>query len=119
MGGQFVSLLGTFMTNFALTIWAWQVTGEATALAMVGLAFVLPNILPTGYSRMFGKAKASPTIARAVASPVTCHAQIVRAKFVMKVPRRLTNWPPQITVNPRIPERKGCLLDSVDSINTC
>ena len=44
-GGQFVSLLGTFMTNFALTIWAWQVTGEATALALTGLAFVLPNIL--------------------------------------------------------------------------
>ena len=77
------------------------------------------NAPATGYSRMFGKAKASPTIARAVASPVTCHAQIVRAKFVMKVPRRLTNWPPQITVNPRIPERKGCLLDSVNSINTC
>ncbi len=44
-GGQFVSLLGTFMTNFALTIWAWQETGEATALALTGLAFVLPNIL--------------------------------------------------------------------------
>jgi DHA3 family macrolide efflux protein-like MFS transporter len=44
-GGQFVSLLGTFMTNFALTIWAWQVTGEATALALTGLAFALPNIL--------------------------------------------------------------------------
>lgn len=40
-----MSLLGTFMTNFALTIWAWQVTGEATALALTGLAFVLPNIL--------------------------------------------------------------------------
>ena len=44
-GGQFVSLLGTFMTRFALTIWAWQVTGEATALALTGLAFALPNIL--------------------------------------------------------------------------
>lgn len=44
-GGQFVSLLGTFMTNFALTIWAWQETGEATALALTGLAFTLPNIL--------------------------------------------------------------------------
>ena len=44
-GGQFVSLLGTFMTNFALTIWAWQVTGEATALALTGLALALPNIL--------------------------------------------------------------------------
>jgi len=73
----------------------------------------------TGYSRIFGNTKASPVNARAVASPVTCHAQMVRAKFVMKVPRRLTNWPPQITVNPLIPDRKGCLLYSVNSINTC
>ena len=26
--GQFVSMLGTFMSQFALTIWAWQTTGE-------------------------------------------------------------------------------------------
>ena len=43
--GQFASLLGSAMTNFALTIWAWETTGTATALAMTGLAFVLPNIL--------------------------------------------------------------------------
>ena len=33
------------MSNFALTIWAWEVTGSATALAMTGLAFALPNIV--------------------------------------------------------------------------
>jgi DHA3 family macrolide efflux protein-like MFS transporter len=43
--GQFTSLLGSSMTNFALTIWAWEKTGTATALALTGLAFVLPNIL--------------------------------------------------------------------------
>jgi MFS family permease len=43
--GQFISLLGTNMTNFAITIWAWQQTGEATTLALTGLAFVLPNVL--------------------------------------------------------------------------
>ena len=43
--GQFTSMLGSSMTNFALTIWAWQVTGTATALALVGLAFMLPGIL--------------------------------------------------------------------------
>jgi predicted MFS family arabinose efflux permease len=43
--GQFTSLLGSAMTNFALTIWAWEKTGTATALALTGLAFVLPNIL--------------------------------------------------------------------------
>ena len=43
--GQFTSMLGSSMTNFALTIWAWEETGTATALALTGLAFVLPNIL--------------------------------------------------------------------------
>jgi len=43
--GQFVSLLGTSMSNFGLTIWAWQVTGEATALALVGFFFTAPYIL--------------------------------------------------------------------------
>ena len=31
--GQLISFLGTSMTQFALTIWAWEKTGEATALA--------------------------------------------------------------------------------------
>ena len=43
--GQLASLLGSAMSNFALTIWAWEVTGSATALAMTGLAFALPNIV--------------------------------------------------------------------------
>jgi DHA3 family macrolide efflux protein-like MFS transporter len=43
--GQLVSLLGTGMTRFALTIWAWQVTGEATALALVGFFSFAPTIL--------------------------------------------------------------------------
>jgi len=43
--GQLVSFLGTGMTQFALTIWAWEKTGEATALALVGFSFTLPYIL--------------------------------------------------------------------------
>jgi DHA3 family macrolide efflux protein-like MFS transporter len=43
--GQLVSFLGTGMTRFALTIWAWQVTGEATALALVGFFTYAPTIL--------------------------------------------------------------------------
>jgi len=39
--GQVVSLLGTGMTQFALTIWAWHVTGEATALANRSLTGLL------------------------------------------------------------------------------
>jgi len=43
--GQFVSLLGTGMTNFALTIWAWEITGKATALALVGFFNFAPTVL--------------------------------------------------------------------------
>lgn len=43
--GQVVSLVGTGVTRFALTIWAWQVTGTATALALVGFFSFTPAIL--------------------------------------------------------------------------
>lgn len=43
--GQSVSLVGSNMTNFGLMIWAWQVTGRATALALVGVFSFLPMIL--------------------------------------------------------------------------
>ncbi len=33
--GQVVSLVGTAMTGFALTLWAYRTTGLATALSMV------------------------------------------------------------------------------------
>jgi DHA3 family macrolide efflux protein-like MFS transporter len=42
--GQIVSLLGTAMSEFALTLWAYQVTGKATPLAMVGFFFVVPQV---------------------------------------------------------------------------
>jgi MFS transporter, DHA3 family, macrolide efflux protein len=43
--GQAISLLGTSMTNFALTIWAFQETGLATALALVGFFYILPLLI--------------------------------------------------------------------------
>ena len=43
--GQFTSILGTSMTNFALTILAWEQTGAATALALIGFSFTAPYIL--------------------------------------------------------------------------
>jgi len=42
--GQLVSLLGTGMTRFALTIWVWQITGEATSLALVGFFSYAPVV---------------------------------------------------------------------------
>ena len=43
--GQVLSLLGTGMTRFALTIWAYQMTGSATALAMVAFFSFGPTVL--------------------------------------------------------------------------
>lgn len=43
--GQLVSLLGTGMTRFALTIWAYQETGSATALTLVAFFSFGPLVL--------------------------------------------------------------------------
>ncbi|MEW5826024.1 MAG: MFS transporter [Candidatus Bipolaricaulota bacterium] len=43
--GQFVSLLGSGMTQFAITLWAYQLTGRATALALVGFFAFAPVVL--------------------------------------------------------------------------
>lgn len=42
--GQFVSILGSAMTGFGLAIWAWMMTGQATALALVAFASFAPMI---------------------------------------------------------------------------
>src|SRR5687767_13584949 len=43
--GQFISLLGTNMSRFALTIWAWELTGQATALALVAVFSFAPAVI--------------------------------------------------------------------------
>lgn len=43
--GQVFSLVGSAMTGFALTIWAWETQGSATALALVGFFNFAPLIL--------------------------------------------------------------------------
>lgn len=43
--GQLISLLGSNMTGFAMTIWAYELTGSATALALVGFFFVTPMLV--------------------------------------------------------------------------
>jgi DHA3 family macrolide efflux protein-like MFS transporter len=45
--GQVVSLLGSAMTWFAFTIWAWQKTGQATTLALISAFAFLPTVLFT------------------------------------------------------------------------
>ena len=43
--GQLVSLVGTSMSQFALTIWAYEKTGSATALALVGFFSYAPVVI--------------------------------------------------------------------------
>jgi MFS family permease len=43
--GQVFSMIGSAMTHFAMGIWAWDQTGQATPLALVGLFSFAPVIL--------------------------------------------------------------------------
>jgi MFS family permease len=43
--GQVISLLGSAMTWFAFTLWVWQKTEQASALATVSFLVFLPSIL--------------------------------------------------------------------------
>ena len=43
--GQLISLIGSAMTWFAFTIWAWQETGRASALATISFFAFLPAVL--------------------------------------------------------------------------
>lgn len=43
--GQVVSMLGTGMTNFALAVWIFQQTGQATALTTAMVFFMAPSVL--------------------------------------------------------------------------
>jgi MFS family permease len=43
--GQVASLIGTAMSQFGLTLWAYEVTGRATPLALVGFFFLVPMVV--------------------------------------------------------------------------
>lgn len=43
--GQIISVLASNMSNFALTIWAFQKTGSATVLGLVEVSFLLPFLI--------------------------------------------------------------------------
>jgi MFS transporter, DHA3 family, macrolide efflux protein len=42
--GQFVSTIGSYMTEFALSLWVWELTQSATAMALMGFFSQLPRI---------------------------------------------------------------------------
>lgn len=43
--GQVVSLIGSAMTSFAISVWAWEITGKATALSIVAFFNFAPLII--------------------------------------------------------------------------
>ncbi|MBD2165570.1 MFS transporter [Calothrix membranacea FACHB-236] len=48
--GQLISTIGSSMTSFAIEIWAWEITGKATTLTLVGFFSLLPSIIITPIS---------------------------------------------------------------------
>jgi DHA3 family macrolide efflux protein-like MFS transporter len=48
--GQVVSLMGSAMSGFIITIWAWEKTGLATALSLVGVCNFLPQLLAAPFA---------------------------------------------------------------------
>ena len=45
MIGQIISILASYMSNFAMTIWAYQKTSSATVLGIISLCFMVPFLL--------------------------------------------------------------------------
>lgn len=43
--GQVISLMGTGMTRFAINLWAWELTGKATSLALMAFFAFAPAII--------------------------------------------------------------------------
>lgn len=51
--GQFASLLGSELTNFAITLWAWEVTGQATPLSLILVFTQIPRLLVSPFAGMW------------------------------------------------------------------
>ncbi|MEM8529431.1 MAG: MFS transporter [Chloroflexota bacterium] len=48
--GQLISLLGTQLTQFAVAIWVWQVSGSATALGIIAACTYAPMVLVSPFA---------------------------------------------------------------------
>lgn len=48
--GQVASILGSRMTNFAVIIWAWQLTGEATPLSLLAFFTEIPILIAAPFA---------------------------------------------------------------------
>ena len=47
--GQLVSAIGSEMTNFAIAIWAWELTGKATPLSLIFLFSQIPTLVASSF----------------------------------------------------------------------
>lgn len=45
--GQLISNIGSYMTYFAIKIWAWQLTNQVTTIALISFFELIPSILIT------------------------------------------------------------------------
>lgn len=45
--GQFISNIGSYMTYFAIKIWAWELTNQVTTIALLSFVELIPSILMT------------------------------------------------------------------------
>ena len=43
--GQLISIIGSGLTGFALSVWMFEQTGQATPIALNALAFNLPRVI--------------------------------------------------------------------------
>lgn len=50
--GQFVSTIGSYMSDFGLTLWVWEVTHSATALTTIGVCGQVSRVLITPFAGM-------------------------------------------------------------------
>ncbi|PIG90532.1 MFS transporter [Gloeocapsopsis sp. IPPAS B-1203] len=48
--GQVASILGSEMTNFAVTLWAWQATEQATPLSLILLFTQIPRVIASSFA---------------------------------------------------------------------
>lgn len=48
--GQTTSIIGSSMTSFAVTIWAWDLASQVTALALIGFFTQVPRVLIAAFA---------------------------------------------------------------------
>ncbi|MEM1293470.1 MAG: MFS transporter [Cyanobacteria bacterium P01_H01_bin.162] len=47
---RLIAAIGTYMADFAITLWVWDLTGSATALTLTGFFYELPRIVASLFS---------------------------------------------------------------------